>query len=715
MSPRPYSACPTLRRILPLTAAALLACGSGQQAGPERKTSATIVVVGGVTHDVDQLRLTVSGSDLPSPVVISQDWNGETPSVTVEGIPVGSNRTLVFELFDTASSATEPVLTGTTMVPVVTPENNSVAITLQPTEPPPRFANAAPVIHAVFPSTQGVVEIGSTIRLEVVATDDDSEQDPSILWLPEAGSVSSTDDVQTDWTAPLQPGEYLVRVQVFDDVGMFETEITMTVVGLQTITWKGQQWRVKSATGDEELLGPGPNRWSNLSDAVFIDNEDCLHLAITQRNGAWHSAEVIGTDPVGYGLFRFAVKKGVESLDPNVVAGLFTFLEDPDQPNEIDIEFTEAFLPPSPQGNGYFTVQGVSGGAGNNIHAYDLSGNDFSEEGDMATFSFLWQRDSVEFAAHHGGLDQNDNPDRVIIEEWTYPDAAIPVPADETALIRDTVRINLWQFEGKDPINTNPEDPSGRELVVCDYAFEPIAPGPNTTRFSDDFLAPLADGLWNLDRFFEDGLVQDRSALGEVWFRVGIEDLDLSEERGMVTTMPISRTGDNASIIYRMRLREISVDTTRPGADVRAILAAVSQEDSPLRAPGAATLAVDYDAQVDSLTLSLFTKTDDPGARGALVYSGRLSDANQGQDLTLELSLDATTFRIRVLDNEGKNLPLSGTNGTARGPHMLGANTLRNGYFAIGGEHRVPDTATGDVGKGFFFVDSVSVSPGPLL
>ena len=63
-------------------------------------------------------------------------------------------------------------------------------------------------------------------------------------------------------------------------------------------------------------------------------------MKIVKTAGKWVCAEVVLQQTLGYGTYRFYLDSPVDSLDPNVVLGLFTWNDDPAFNNrELDIEF----------------------------------------------------------------------------------------------------------------------------------------------------------------------------------------------------------------------------------------------------------------------------------------------------------------------------------------------------------------------------------------
>jgi len=68
------------------------------------------------------------------------------------------------------------------------------------------------------------------------------------------------------------------------------------------IVFSGRSWYAKANTAQ---LGPGPNYFSDSSSNVFVDNQDRLHLRITNSGGIWYCPELISRDSFTYGTFSF--------------------------------------------------------------------------------------------------------------------------------------------------------------------------------------------------------------------------------------------------------------------------------------------------------------------------------------------------------------------------------------------------------------------------
>src|SRR5690349_3435448 len=120
------------------------------------------------------------------------------------------------------------------------------------------------------------------------------------------------------------------------------------------IQFAGYAWRTKIAN---VLVGPGPNLFSDEPESVSVDSSGNLHLNIRRTpEGLWQSAEVVLQKTLGYSTYCFVTEPFSRPLDPNVVLGLFTWTDNPDESHrELDIELSQWGEAGAP--NGRYSVQ----------------------------------------------------------------------------------------------------------------------------------------------------------------------------------------------------------------------------------------------------------------------------------------------------------------------------------------------------------------------
>ena len=216
----------------------------------------------------------------------------------------------------------------------------------------------------------------------------------------------------------------------------------------KTLSFSGYDWVVKS--GDH--LGPGPNSWDDSN--AWVDENGDLHLALRKRDGRWYCSQVSMLGRLGFGRYQFWIVGRVDSLDPNVLFGLFAYPTPdvgPDGTHEIDIEFTRWGRPNAPTGN--YTVWPVRRGSNTGHHAFSAELN-----GDDTTHRFIWGATTVEFQSLRGHRDEDDDA----FAAWRYS------PSDAADFISDQplrVQMNLWLFKGEQPKN-------GQQLEITVRSFK---------------------------------------------------------------------------------------------------------------------------------------------------------------------------------------------------------------------------------------------------
>jgi hypothetical protein len=232
--------------------------------------------------------------------------------------------------------------------------------------------------------------------------------------------------------------------------------------GGRTISFSGYDWRVKGPG----YYGPGPNRFDDDVDAVWVDAGGQLHMTIQNNYGNWYSTEIALVDPLGYGDYIFTTQGRLDQLDPNAVLGIFTWEYGPcynqsylwwGPYNEFDIEFSRW----GDTGNdiGQFVAQPWDWPG--NISRFDAS---FSND-EITSHAFRWLPGRVECRSWRGGAQEESTS--VQIHSWTYSGPHIPRPE------QPRVHINLWHFDTPS---------SDQEVVFNAFTFIPEG-GPTAADF----------------------------------------------------------------------------------------------------------------------------------------------------------------------------------------------------------------------------------------
>jgi len=181
---------------------------------------------------------------------------------------------------------------------------------------------------------------------------------------------------------------------------------------------------------------------------VWVDDHQRLHLRIAKHGNDWHCSELICKASQGYNRYNFDVGSRVDLLDPNVIAGVFTWDDCASYANppnnyyrEIDFEFSRWGNPDNI--NSQFVVQ-----------PYDVPGNidrfDMNLSGlDHSVHSLDWSPDSLILKSTWGNSSHL----------WKYTNTNfIPAPGNEN------VRINLHLFYGAPP-----SDHLNAELILNSF------------------------------------------------------------------------------------------------------------------------------------------------------------------------------------------------------------------------------------------------------
>lgn len=200
-------------------------------------------------------------------------------------------------------------------------------------------------------------------------------------------------------------------------------------------------------------IGAGPNFYADIPSHVYTDPDGYLHLNIAQIDSDYYCSEVVCEDSLGYGKYVYTVSSGVESLDENIVLGLFTWEDDVPQYNyrEIDIEFSRWGNPVNDCGQ--FVVQPWD--TPGNMYRFDLNSPG------TTTHEITWQPQEVNFVSYYGQYTQNPAP-QDIIASWSYNGDDIPPVGGENP------RINFWLVSGQPPV-----DGQDAEIVIEDFQFIP--------------------------------------------------------------------------------------------------------------------------------------------------------------------------------------------------------------------------------------------------
>lgn len=206
------------------------------------------------------------------------------------------------------------------------------------------------------------------------------------------------------------------------------------------IDWSGYRWRIK----DADLVGPGPNYFSDDTANVWTDASDRLHLKIDRRDSIWYCAEVILDQNQGYGVYSFKLDSRVDSLGFNTIFAGFLY-ETINQ--EFDMEFSQRLADPF---NSQYVVQPWYNPG--NIEFYNMPVLAWTSH------SLEWRPDRIVFESWRGHADTS-TPE-TLIHSWTYTGDDIPLPGGERMI------FNLYLFGGEPPASG-----TGDEVIIESFQY----------------------------------------------------------------------------------------------------------------------------------------------------------------------------------------------------------------------------------------------------
>ena len=248
---------------------------------------------------------------------------------------------------------------------------------------------------------------------------------------------------------------------------------------VRTLNFAGYTWQVRQSSNP---LQAGQNCYSGGPEEVWVDAQGRLHLKTRKRNNIWVCPEIYCTGFFGYGTYVFYVSSRVDTLDRNVVLGLFTWDDAAlaaGSLSEIDVEITK-------WGNEFahnlnYTVQPGYGPDTEN-HRYEerMNTSFMTLAQDQSTHVIDWTADRIKFASYQGyGISQDrviatwqfdkTNPARRSDAETLTTPIVIPAPSATSG-----VHLNLWL---KDVTSDGYGDPpaSGEpvEVILDGFEFAP--------------------------------------------------------------------------------------------------------------------------------------------------------------------------------------------------------------------------------------------------
>ena len=165
MSHRNWSRQASSLAALLLAVSTLAACVDGTEAELGARAELKVMLPQELSSaNVAQVRVEVSGSGIPTPLLADLTPSGNTWSGTLNNIPAGPDRRFTATAFDASGTALYKGQSAATAI--ASGSTVSVAITLQPVTPQTPYENEAPIIDSLVVSANVVVPGGSVWRVK---------------------------------------------------------------------------------------------------------------------------------------------------------------------------------------------------------------------------------------------------------------------------------------------------------------------------------------------------------------------------------------------------------------------------------------------------------------------------------------------------------------------------------------------------------------------
>jgi hypothetical protein len=228
----------------------------------------------------------------------------------------------------------------------------------------------------------------------------------------------------------------------------------------KTLSFSGMDWYVKTAP-----LKVSPGSQFFVEENAFVDTLGRLHLRLSRCQDSWCAAEVFTKDTVGYGNYSFQIDSELDTLDPNITLGMFTWDEiAADQfHREWDIEFAR-WGQPNASFSAQYVVQPYTGP--NNMLRFLMN------SATPTTHTVNWSQSQVSFVSNSGAIGATGP----LINQFTYNGGVTPVPGVGDARLH----LNLYVGSGEAPLV-----PANTEIIISRVQYTPVDVQIGFSRTSD--------------------------------------------------------------------------------------------------------------------------------------------------------------------------------------------------------------------------------------
>jgi hypothetical protein len=233
-------------------------------------------------------------------------------------------------------------------------------------------------------------------------------------------------------------------------------------------TGSGYFWVKKDAayrpSGPSCLVGPGfnPGVGNYFTPDNVTTDASGMHLSINNAAGPWQCAETYLRDPLGYGEYRIETTGRVDTIDPQMVFGMFTWDNwESTYHREIDVEWSR-WGNSADACNSQYVVQPCSSCVGCGLQCSSMCDRfpiQCPDDTCPLTWIMNWTPGQVAFSVYQGHYLCNlpEPP----LAQWTTT-AGVPIPGSET------FRLNFWLFQG-----SAPQTGQAKTITMSDFHHAP--------------------------------------------------------------------------------------------------------------------------------------------------------------------------------------------------------------------------------------------------